>query len=93
MRCPHCKRPGYRPNPTEAFAVNLRALRTKLGLSQRELAERAGIHYSKLNMIERNVRDPQLGECHRLAEALGTSVEALTLEPPDRALPSFKPPT
>ena len=51
----------------------------KLGLSQEELARRCGVTRQTVNAIENNKYDPTLSLAFRLADALGTTVDALFL--------------
>jgi transcriptional regulator with XRE-family HTH domain len=52
------------------FASNLRTLREKAGLSQEELAHRAGLHRTYVGSIERGERNVCLKNIERLANAL-----------------------
>ena len=49
------------------------------GLSQEELARRCGVTRQTVNAIENNKYDPTLSLAFRLADALGTTVDALFL--------------
>jgi transcriptional regulator with XRE-family HTH domain len=53
-----------------ALATEVRALRTALGLSQEELAARAGLHRNYVGMIERLERNPTLTAIEGLAKGL-----------------------
>lgn len=57
----------------------IRSLRTEKGLSQEELARRCGVTRQTVNAIENNKYDPTLFLAFRLADALGTTVDALFL--------------
>ena len=57
----------------------IRALRTEKGLSQKELAKRCGVTRQTVNAIENNKYDPTLSLAFRLADELGTTVDALFL--------------
>jgi transcriptional regulator with XRE-family HTH domain len=63
-----------------AFGRVVRKYRTRLGLSQEELADRATIHRTYIGGIERGERNPTLTMIHRLAAALGVRPANL-LEP------------
>ena len=59
--------------PTDAvtlLAINLQTLRRAAGLSQEELAFRAGTKRSYLSDLERGVRNPSVRLLGRLAEGL-----------------------
>lgn len=58
----------------------IRALRTEKGLSQEELARRCGVTRQTVNAIENNKYDPTLSLAFRLADELGTTVDALFLQ-------------
>jgi transcriptional regulator with XRE-family HTH domain len=58
-------------NPKEIFARNLKRLRTAAGLSQEELADRAGLHRTYISSIERAQRNISLENIFLLAKALG----------------------
>jgi len=60
-----------------AFGAHLRSLRQQQGLSQEEVAHRAGIHVTYLSGIERGLRNPALKNIRRIAEALDVTVRDL----------------
>ena len=60
-----------------AFGTHLRSLRLKLGLSQEEVAHRAGLHVTYLSGIERGNRNPSLRNIRKIGMALGVSVGEL----------------
>jgi len=68
--------------PDELFGSRLRALRTRAGLTQEELAERAGLSTNAVSMLERgNRRRPYPHTIRSLVEALGlTDSERAELE-------------
>jgi transcriptional regulator with XRE-family HTH domain len=49
----------------------LKEIRVRAGLTQRQLAERAGKSQSEIARIERGRQDPSLTTLHRLARAAG----------------------
>ena len=57
-----------------AFGAHVRALRLARGLSQEEVAHRAGLHVTYLSGIERGKRNPALKNIRRIAVALGVGV-------------------
>lgn len=63
--------------PEEAFAANLRRLRSARGYSQEDLAERTGLHASEISRLERGAREPRLGTIVKLARGLGVPAERL----------------
>jgi transcriptional regulator with XRE-family HTH domain len=52
------------------FAANLRIWREKVGISQEELAYRAGLHRTYVGSIERGERNVSLKNIERIANAL-----------------------
>ncbi len=52
-------------------------MRTALGLSQEQLAERAELHWVYVSGVERGVRNPGLNTIGALARALGVTPDAL----------------
>ena len=62
----------------EAFGEYLRGLRKRAGLSQRDLAQRAGIDFTYLSKIENGRVDPPAEETMRaLAHAVGADADEL----------------
>jgi transcriptional regulator with XRE-family HTH domain len=53
------------------FAELLRSHREKAGLSQEELADRAGLHRTFISQVERGLKSPSLNSLVSLAAALG----------------------
>jgi CheY-like chemotaxis protein len=51
--------------------------RSALGISQEELAQRAGLHRTYISDLERGARNPSIESIERLADALQTSVSKL----------------
>lgn len=54
----------------EAFAAELRARRSALGISQEELAHRAGVNRTYIAKLELAKNQPTLSVLHSLATAL-----------------------
>lgn len=52
------------------FAQNVRRIRVELGLSQEELAERAGVHRTYVGMLERGEKNVTIYNIERIANAL-----------------------
>jgi transcriptional regulator with XRE-family HTH domain len=61
----------------QLFGERVRVLRQEQGLSQEELAYRAGVHRTYLGGIERGERNPALKNIAAMAEALGVSLSEL----------------
>jgi transcriptional regulator with XRE-family HTH domain len=57
--------------PADAFADRLRRLRLAAGLTQSELAEKAGLNLWGLSKLECSQREPRWSTVIALAEALG----------------------
>jgi putative transcriptional regulator len=55
----------------------IRARRKEKGLSQEELSKLCGVSRQTINAIENDKYDPTLSLAFRLAQALGTTVDAL----------------
>jgi transcriptional regulator with XRE-family HTH domain len=64
----------------ETFARAVRARRLALGLSQEDLAHKAGLDRTYISGIERGVRNPTLKTADRIAHALGSSLRELLAE-------------
>ncbi|MDD9981137.1 MAG: helix-turn-helix transcriptional regulator [Gammaproteobacteria bacterium] len=63
--------------PQEILAFNLKRLRTSAGISQEELADRAGLHRTYISSIERARRNVSLENIFLIAHALGTTPAGL----------------
>lgn len=59
------------------FGTKVRELRTKLGISQEELAERCGLHRNYIGMIERAEKNVTLSCAERIAKALTITIKGL----------------
>lgn len=59
------------------FGKHLRALRDERKLTQEELADRAGMHFTYIGQIERGIRNPSLVNLNKLAKALKISAGQL----------------
>lgn len=70
--------PSKRRDPVEIFAANLRRLRVEAGLTQQQLADRAGpLHRTEISLLEHAGREPRLRTIVVLARALGVGVDEL----------------
>ncbi len=59
------------------FGDRVRSLRLSLGLSQEELAGRAGVHRTYVGMVERAEKNITLRNIERIAVALRTTISEL----------------
>lgn len=61
----------------EVFGQNVRRLRVERGLSQEQLADKAGLHRTYIGMIERAEKNITLCNIEKLATALDVTIEKL----------------
>ncbi len=61
----------------ERFAMQLKRLRERNGLTQERLAKRADVSRAYLSRLEMGRHDPPLSTIRKLARALGVPVTAL----------------
>lgn len=61
----------------EKFGEKVRAERLRQGLSQEELAAKAGVHRTYIGMIERAEKNITLANIEKIAKALGLPMENL----------------
>ncbi len=54
--------------------ARLRAVRDRAGLSQRELAKKAGVTHSTISLIEQEAHAPSLASLHRILSAIPISI-------------------
>src|SRR5439155_4503973 len=66
-----------RPDVRERFGFAVKDRREELGLTQEDLAERAGIHRTYLSDVERGGRNLSLLNIERLADALALPLSDL----------------
>lgn len=59
------------------FGDTLRHHRSRLGLSQEELADRAGVHRTYIGMLERGEKNVTLRNIEKLAGALDVPIHTL----------------
>ena len=59
------------------IAVNVKRVRKERGLSQEELADRAGVHRTYVSQIERGVKNATFVSLDKIAQALGTPLAEL----------------
>lgn len=77
------------PNHLEHFGRRIRELRQVAGLSQEELAARAGLHRTYVGAIERGERNLGLINIYAIADALGLPIESLFNGRPSSSLRSL----
>jgi transcriptional regulator with XRE-family HTH domain len=65
------------PDVRERFGFAVRLRREGLGLTQEDLADRAGIHRTYLSDVERGTRNVSLINIERIAAALAMSTAEL----------------
>lgn len=61
----------------DVLAQNVQKRRKALGLSQEQLAERAGLHRTYIGMIERSEKNITLRNIEKIAKALNVSIKDL----------------
>ena len=59
------------------LGMAIKTQRASLGISQEELAHRAGLHRTYVSDLERGVRNPSVASIEKLARALELSVSKL----------------
>lgn len=64
-------------HPQPALGEAIRQLRTRLGLSQEDLAHRAGVTTGTLSVIERGRSNPAWGTVKGIASALDVTIAEL----------------
>jgi transcriptional regulator with XRE-family HTH domain len=66
--------------PFSDFAINVWRIREERGLTQQQLAERAGLKQPRVAEIERSDANPTLLTISRIAHALGVTPDRLLLD-------------
>ena len=66
-----------RPDVRERFGTAVKFRREELGLTQEDLADKAGIHRTYLSDVERGTRNLSLVNIEKLAAALAVSMSEL----------------
>jgi putative transcriptional regulator len=64
-------------NPEEPVYNRIEEVRTDLGLTRQELADRVGVHYQTIGYLEREEYSPSLVLALRISEALKTPLSEL----------------
>jgi len=62
------------------FSTQLKELRKEKGLSQDDLASEVGVHKSHISRYERGLAVPSLEVAHKIATALGISLNELATQ-------------
>mgnify|MGYP001609220615 CR=1 FL=1 len=62
------------------FGKKVRTERLRLGLSQEQLATKAGVHRTYIGMIERAEKNITLENIEKIAKALGISIKQIFSE-------------
>jgi transcriptional regulator with XRE-family HTH domain len=75
------------PMDLKQFGMRLKELRSQAGMTQEQLAERAGVKRDAVARWERGVREPSWSNVLALAAALEEPLEAFTVPPGDVAKP------
>lgn len=66
--------------PFADFAINVMRIRQERGLTQQQLAERAGLKQPRIAEIERSDANPTLLTISRIAHALGVTPDRLLVD-------------
>ncbi len=66
-----------KPPVLVSFGQRVQKARKKMGLSQEQLAEKAGLHRTYIGMIERAEKNITLCSIERIANALEVSIQDL----------------
>ncbi len=64
-------------DPRKSLGQTIRVRRETLGLTQEQLAEKAGLHWTFISGVERGVRNISIMKLHSIALALGVSLRDL----------------
>lgn len=59
------------------FGENLRRQRKAMGISQEDLADKAGLHRTYIGSVERGERNVSIDNIERLANAVASTVQQL----------------
>lgn len=62
-------------NPILELAAKLTETRDKVGLTQKQLAEKTGIYQSDISKIERGLANPSVSTLQRLADGMGVKLQ------------------
>lgn len=68
----------------------IRIMRTLLGISQKELAKKIGVHFTTVNRIEKGHSDPQLSTARKIQEVFDRLSEGVDFEIPEQFAATVK---
>jgi transcriptional regulator with XRE-family HTH domain len=71
---------------SEQIGRRIKEARRKLGLTQEELGERAGLHYSYIGQVERGSKIPSLKTLKKIAAALNIGLDTLLEDTPEKEI-------
>lgn len=74
----------------KVFADNLKMYRHRLGLSQEDFAEKAGLHRTYISAIEREKRSISLDNIQKIADALEIDTYKLFVDFDKKSTPQGK---
>jgi transcriptional regulator with XRE-family HTH domain len=63
------------------LAENLKAIRTRKGLSQQDVADAVGVSFPRISEIENGKGNPRIQTLERIASSLGVKVNDLISDP------------
>jgi transcriptional regulator with XRE-family HTH domain len=64
-------------DPKKPLGQTIRILRGALGLTQEQLAEKAGLHWTFISRVEQGRRNISILKLHRIATSLGVRLRDL----------------
>lgn len=70
------------PDIRRRIGLALKNARALAGMTQQELADRAGLHWTAVSRYERGAVEPTLANIERLEKALGRSLDLPEFTPP-----------
>lgn len=68
---------GMSRNPEEPVYNRIEEVRTDLGLTRQELADKVGVHYQTIGYLERQEYSPSLVLALRISQALNVTTDQL----------------
>lgn len=64
-------------NKNNKIGIKIKLERTKLGISQEELAERANLNKNTIGLIERGEQSPSVDTVQAIADAFGLTLQQM----------------